>query len=250
MSNPSIQSSSSRSVAQVGEDIRPEEFAKDWHSKTDDVEACRFEINTNIEHNNLSSVMDYSEYSRGEYLDDQIVEDRCIDEVRDRRHVDSEIFPLKGNANVDTYMENPNSSMESGGETLISRQWYVVLPSSLALYVIVQCVISRNATECRLVEPYAPWTHTAAVAVLSCYGVSVIYYIANGISVDCWAQRECQHLRGVYASAATICIIACASTALYTTPLGKKHSHHKPYVTNTEFYRIQQRKEHFFLMTS
>ena len=224
MSISSIHSSCSRPFVHVGEDIRPQDCANDWNSNVDDVEACRSETNTDIEHHNLSSVADYFGYPHGEYLNDQLVEDRSIEEVRGRRHVDSEIFPLKGNTNLDGNVENLDLNSDCGA-TLISRQWYLVLPSSLVLYVVAQCVISRSATTCDLVEPFAPWTHTSAVAVLACYGLSVIYYIANGISVDCWAQRECQHLRGVYASAATICIIACAATALFTTPLGKKYLH-------------------------
>ena len=233
MSISSIHSTGSGPVVQVDENIRHQDCANDWNSNVDDVEACRSEINADLAHNHLSSVADFFEYPHGQYLDDQLVEDRSIEEVRGRRHVDSEIFPLKGNANLDSKCENSESKSELG-ETLISRQWHVVLPSSLVLYVVVQCAISRSATACDMVEPYAPWTHTSAVAVLACYGLSVIYYIANGMSVDCWAQREYQHLRGVYASAAIICIIACTATALFTTPLGKTRMH-KAYTTYIEY---------------
>lgn len=221
MSISSINSLSSRPVVHVGENLRSQDCANDWNSNVDDVEACRSETSAN--HHHLSSTADYSGYPHGEYLDDQLI-DKSIEEVRGRRHVDSEIFPLKGNANSDLNGENPDSKGDCG-ETLISRQWYLVLPSSLVLFIILQCVITGSATVCNVVEPFAPWTHTSAVAVLACYGLSVIYYIANGFSVDCWAQRECQHLRGVYASAATICVVACASTALFTTPLGEKYSY-------------------------
>lgn len=219
MSISSINSLSSRPVVHVGENLRSQDCANDWNSNVDDVEACRSETNAN--NHNLSSTADYSGYPHGQYLDDQLI-DKSIEEVRGRRHVDSEIFPLKGNGTSDLNGENPDSKSECG-ETLISRQWYKVLPSSLVLFIILQCVITGSATVCNVVEPFAPWTHTSAVAVLACYGLSVTYYIANGFSVDCWAQRECQHLRGVYASAATICVVACASTALFTTPLGEEY---------------------------
>lgn len=100
--------------------------------------------------------------------------------------------------------------------TLISRQWYYVLPLSLILYIFIQLIVSYEQTYvCNVVDqPFASWTQTAAVATVSCYFLAVIYNLLNGLSVRCWAFKELSHLRGVYASAATICLIGGAATWL------------------------------------
>ena len=105
--------------------------------------------------------------------------------------------------------------------TLISRQWYYVMPSAFIAYVCIQLLISRkNRMFCQLDEPFADWTQKIAIAVLACFSLSMIYHITNGISVECWAQKELSHLRGVYASAATMSLIGGTSTGLYTFYIG------------------------------
>lgn len=99
--------------------------------------------------------------------------------------------------------------------TLISRQWFYVLPISLIFYTIIQVVISNQQTyACNVDQPFATWTQYTAVATISCYSLAVIYNLLNGLSVKCWAFKECNHLRGVYASAATICVIGGVATGL------------------------------------
>ena len=110
--------------------------------------------------------------------------------------------------------------------TLISRQWYYVMPSAVIAYVCIQLFISRKGRNfCNIDEPFADWTQKIAIAVLACFSLSMIYHITNGISVECWAQKELSHLRGVYASAATMSFIGGASTGLYTFNLGGRIIH-------------------------
>jgi hypothetical protein len=153
---------------------------------------------------------------------DNIIED--IIEVRQQSCVDvvSEIIEsgtlrplrtprLETQSSKGTVSESPP---ELQG-TLISRQWYFVLPISLILYTFIQVVISNEQTyACNVDKPFAAWTQFAAVATISCYSLAVIYNLLNGLSVKCWAYKELSHLRGVYASAATICLIGGAATGL------------------------------------
>ena len=105
--------------------------------------------------------------------------------------------------------------------TLISRQWQYVMPCSLLAYGILQLIISTQTTVCDVPLPFANWTYQVGIAVSSCFGLSTCYHVANGFAVESWAQKETEHLRGVYAGAATMSIIAGSSTILYLTRFGE-----------------------------
>ena len=105
--------------------------------------------------------------------------------------------------------------------TLISRQWHYVMPLSLATFVMMQSFLLSGVTEaCDIDMPYSPWTEKVAVAVFACYTLAAIGNIVQGFSTTCCADRELYHLRGVYASAATISLIGGASTGLQISILG------------------------------
>ena len=109
--------------------------------------------------------------------------------------------------------------------TLISRQWYYVMPGAILLYIIIQIImIKTQVARCHIDEPFAEWTQKISIAVLSCFTLSLAYHITNGISVECWAQKELSHLRGVYASAATMSFIGGTATALSNSFLGESKS--------------------------
>jgi hypothetical protein len=111
-------------------------------------------------------------------------------------------------------------SMDVKG-TLISRQWYYVMPLSIAIFIMMQSFLLSGVTEaCDIDMPYNPWTEKVAVAVLACYALSAISNTVHVFSVRCWADRELHHLRGVYASAATISLIGGAATGLQISVLG------------------------------
>lgn len=105
--------------------------------------------------------------------------------------------------------------------TLISRQWHYVMPLSIAIFIMMQSFLLSGITEaCDIDMPYSPWTEKVAVAVLACYTLAALCNIAHGFSIRCWADRELYHLRGVYASAATISLIGGAATGLQISAVG------------------------------
>lgn len=154
---------------------------------------------------------------------EDVLSESCAD-IERRPREDIDLAPLSRKAFIDTKSSHGGSEMPSSPVfqgTLISRQWYYVMPSALMTYILLQIAISNShANICGLDDPYAQWTQTVAVAVLACYALSVIYHFTNGISVTCWAEKELHHLRGVYASAATVCFIGGAGTGLFSCVLG------------------------------
>lgn len=104
--------------------------------------------------------------------------------------------------------------------TLISKQWHYVMPISLISYILLQAILNTQSVFCNIHEPFAYWTFEVGIAVAACFGLSVLYNICNGYAVESWAQKETEHLRAVYAGAATMSFIAGSSTVLYLTSLG------------------------------
>lgn len=104
--------------------------------------------------------------------------------------------------------------------TLISKQWHYVMPISLISYILLQAILNTQSAFCNIHDPFANWTFEVGIGVASCFGLSLLYNFTNGYAVESWAQKETEHLRAVYASAATMSFIAGASTVLYLTNLG------------------------------
>jgi hypothetical protein len=108
--------------------------------------------------------------------------------------------------------------------TLISRQWHVVLPLSLLLYIILQVIISHQNGSCIAIdtEPFSDWTRVTNVIVASCF---LLLFVQNIISMSFFLvslQKGMQHPRSVYGAAATITLIAGISSILSFT-VGSRH---------------------------
>ena len=160
----------------------------------------------------------------GSIADDKIHRDDIIDALGDDNFIgdqyNTEVFmPTLTSRSLKSIVRRLDSPSSNEG-TLISRQWHYVMPISLLLYVVLQVSLSTQSSVCDLPIPFADWTYLVGIAVASCFGLSVCYHVSNGLSVESWAQKETEHLRGVYAGAATMSIIAGSSTVLYLSRFG------------------------------
>ena len=88
--------------------------------------------------------------------------------------------------------------------TLISRQWHYVMPSVVVTYIIAQYLISTQTEVCSVAHPYHEFTALVSIAFLSCYAMAFSYHILSVVFMYSWAEREVQHLRGIYMGAATV----------------------------------------------
>lgn len=112
-----------------------------------------------------------------------------------------------------TEAARPNDWLNDG-RTLISRQWHYVMPACLVAYVILQILLSTQTELCSHREPFSDWTFHFGVGVASCFCLSVCCNIINAFAVESWAQRETEHLRAVYASAATLSLLGGSAAVL------------------------------------
>ena len=151
---------------------------------------------------------------------DDIIDSLCDDDLNGDNYNTEICMPTLTSRSLKSIVRRQDSSTDNEG-TLISRQWHYVMPISLLSYVILQVILSSQSTVCDLHVPFADWTRLVGIGVASCFGLSVCYHVANGISVESWAEKETEHLRGVYAGAATMSIVAGASTVLYLTEFGQ-----------------------------
>ena len=115
-------------------------------------------------------------------------------------------------SNFKTEVVRPNDWLNDG-RTLISRQWHYVMPACLVAYVILQ-ILSTQTALCSHREPFSEWTFHVGVGVASCFCTSVCCNAINAFAVESWSQRETDHLRAVYASAATLNLLGGSSAVL------------------------------------
>ena len=127
-----------------------------------------------------------------------------------------ELFGNDGNLRCDKLKKGTVRPQEwlNDGRTLLSRQWHYVMPTCLAAYVLLQILLSTQRRFCNHMEPFAEWTTHVGYGVASCFCLSICCNVVNAFAVESWAQRETEHLRAVYAGAATISMIAGSSSLL------------------------------------
>ena len=133
-----------------------------------------------------------------------------------------ELFGNDGNFGCDNLMKGivRPQGWENDGRTLISRQWHYVMPTCLVVYTLLQILLSTQTKFCNHTEPFADWTIHVGIGVASCFCLSVLCNVINGFAVESWAQKETEHLRAVYAGAATMSLIAGSSSVLNLTLIG------------------------------
>ena len=127
-----------------------------------------------------------------------------------------ELFGSDGNVRCDKLKKvivRPQDWLNDG-RTLISRQWHYVMPTCLAAYIFLQILFSTQTHFCSRIEPFADWTFHVGVGVASCFCLSVCCNVINAFAVESWAQKETEHLRAVYAGAATMSMIAGSSSVV------------------------------------
>ena len=109
------------------------------------------------------------------------------------------------------------SSSSYTGESLLARQYRTVMPAVVAVYSVAQCLISTQQSKCTVGKPspFGAYTERVAVAFVAMYGMAFVYYILAAVWVHSWTELELAHLRGVYAGAATVSLLAGAATVLY-----------------------------------
>ena len=106
---------------------------------------------------------------------------------------------------------------EEINDSLIARQWRTVVPLALFSYLSIQIILSYTEV-CRIYHPYADWTRSVAIAVLTCFVLNITNHIANAMFFNVsWSLKVSNHLVGVAAGAVTVSAIAGTSTALFLT---------------------------------
>ena len=153
---------------------------------------------------------------RGDILEPLSDDNENEDSEKDATDISS---PRIANRSLKSIVRHTSSKRPNEG-TLISRQWYYVMPIAIISYTILQIILSSQSKVCQQEEPFSHWTYEVGIAVSSCFLLNVCYHVINGLSVESFAQKETQHLRGVYAGAATMSLIGGASTVLYLTQVG------------------------------
>jgi hypothetical protein len=103
---------------------------------------------------------------------------------------------------------------DSDCRTLISRQWYYVLPLCFVTYLILQALIGAQRGICTIREPFSQWTQNFNVICASCFMLSVCHHFIVGAFLGTWQHKDMDHPRSVYAAAATVSLIAGISNII------------------------------------
>jgi hypothetical protein len=71
-----------------------------------------------------------------------------------------------------------------------TRQWHIISPAALAMYIILQLFISLKILECRLEEPFAPWIINVAISVFTCFLLAALSQKMGSFYLQAWAKKE------------------------------------------------------------
>ena len=110
-------------------------------------------------------------------------------------------------ADKSAHVRTKTQYFNTATNTLISRQWYYVMPTAILIFVVLNILLFEIPTEiCKTIKPYSPWNHTVAGSCLSCM---VLLIIQNGIYSFKFSKfrTEKDHLLGVDMAGTTICLI-------------------------------------------
>jgi hypothetical protein len=102
--------------------------------------------------------------------------------------------------------------------SLISRQWYFVLPVVTFIYIILQTIFYSYSV-CKGSQPIKLWTQDVIIAIAGCFILSVSYHAILVVFFSHPTSRnlttsEMSYPRAVYASAATVSFIAAISACI------------------------------------
>jgi len=102
--------------------------------------------------------------------------------------------------------------------SLLSRQWYYVLPIVVTIYIILQTLVYSYAV-CDGGQPIELWTQNVVIAIAGCFILSVSYHAILVVFFSHPKSRnlttsEMSYPRAVYASAATLSLIAAISACI------------------------------------
>ena len=105
--------------------------------------------------------------------------------------------------------------LKSNCGALLSRQYYLVLPSVILFWVITQASIMSSSV-CNSHIVVAEWTKQWNVAICGCFLLSSFHHLTISIMLANWYSKDLDlaYPRAVYSAAATVSFIAGLSALI------------------------------------